>query len=245
MLERLESAFARQQAFVANASHELRTPLAIVRAELDATLADPACDEQDLRAMAEVIADATARSENLIDRLLVLARSERSAIHPEPVDLASLARAAIDDLRGSIEARSLIVRPSLDRARGYGDSILLTSLVGNLIENAVRHNVAGGAVWVRTAEEGRLTVVEIENDGAVLAPERVPELFEPFRRLRRIAEPELGVGLGLAIAQAVAVAHDGRVLAEARPAGGLAVRVDLPLAPAAGTAAAAATLVRA
>lgn len=230
MLDRLESSFARQQAFVANASHELRTPLSIIRAELDATLTDPAASEDELRAMVRVISDATARSEVLIDRLLLLARSERSEIQAEPIDLAALADVTIDDLGVAIRRKGLAVKRALGDAHCYGDRILIASLVRNLIENAVRHNNVGGVLAARTGETAGAAVIEIENDGVVVPAERVPELFEPFRRLRRVAEADHGSGIGLAIVHAVAVSHAGRVVAVPRPAGGLAVRVELPSA---------------
>ncbi len=75
MLERLDQAFMSQQRFVADASHELRTPLAVMRTEVDVTLADPYATNAELRAMAEVVRDATIRSEALVDGLLTLART--------------------------------------------------------------------------------------------------------------------------------------------------------------------------
>jgi signal transduction histidine kinase len=228
MLDRLESSFARRQVFVANASHELRTPLAIIRAELDATLTDASASEGELRAMARVISDATDRSEELIDRLLLLATSEQSAIQAEPIDLAGLVSLAVVDLERVIRETGIVLECVLDAARCCGDRILLTSLVRNLIENAARHNVAGGRLSARTGEAIGVAWMEIENDGAFIAEERLPELFEPFTRLRRIAGAAGGTGLGLAIVQAVAAAHDGRVVAMARPGGGLRVRFELP-----------------
>jgi signal transduction histidine kinase len=228
MLDRLESSFARRQVFVANASHELRTPLEIIRAELDATLTDASASEGELRAMARVISDATDRSEELIDRLLLLATSEQSAIQAEPIDLAGLVSLAVVDLERVIRETGIVLECVLDAARCCGDRILLTSLVRNLIENAARHNVAGGRLSARTGEAIGAAWMEIENDGAFIAEERLPELFEPFTRLRRIAGAAGGTGLGLAIVQAVAAAHDGRVVAMARPGGGLRVRFELP-----------------
>ncbi len=93
MLGRLEAAFDAQREFVSNASHELRTPLAIMRTELDVTLADPATDADDLRRMAETIRDAIARSEDVIDKLLVLAESEELA-ERDAVDMARRGRQA-------------------------------------------------------------------------------------------------------------------------------------------------------
>ena len=105
MLSRLESAFDGQRRFVADASHELRTPLAIIRAEVDVTLADPDATPAELRAMAETVRDATQRSELLIDSLLVLARSDSASLVAEPTDLAALARAAAATPRARHTAR--------------------------------------------------------------------------------------------------------------------------------------------
>src|SRR4029450_2013418 len=76
MLERLSGAFASQRRFVANASHELRTPLTVMRTELEVTLADPEATNAELRAMAEAVHDAVARTGRLIQSRRTRARSE-------------------------------------------------------------------------------------------------------------------------------------------------------------------------
>ena len=89
MLSRLDSAFESQRHFVANASHELRTPLAIMRTEVDVTLADPDATADELRSMGEALGETIDRSEGLIAALLTLARSEIINARDERVDLAS------------------------------------------------------------------------------------------------------------------------------------------------------------
>src|SRR4051794_41885373 len=85
MLDRRQAAFAAQRRFVANASHELRTPLAVLRTEVDVTLADPDADVAELRRMGEIVREATPRGRELIAGLLLLARSEAPpAGHPAP-----------------------------------------------------------------------------------------------------------------------------------------------------------------
>jgi signal transduction histidine kinase len=108
-----------------------------------------------------------------------------------------------------------------------GDPALLDRVAGNLVENAVRHNVDGGWVSVWTGTEADGSTLRVGGSGAVVAPERVAELFEPFRR----GVPDRtggGAGLGLSIVRAVVHAHRGTVHAEPVPGGGLAVTVRLP-----------------
>ena len=227
MLERLSGAFASQRRFVANASHELRTPLTVIRTELDVTLADPHATNADLRAMGETVRDATLATERLIQALLTLARSEGGVSRRDPVDLAHCARVAMATASAEAAARGLDIRPTLEPAPVRGDRRLLERLVANLVENAVRHNVDGGTVEVRTASAAGRSTVEVRNDGPAVPPDAVASLLEPFQRLDRSARGD-GVGLGLSIVRSVAEAHGGSVELRARPSGGLVARVSLP-----------------
>src|SRR6266545_5025069 len=95
MLDRLQAAFDSQRHFVANASHELRTPLSVIRTELDVTLADPNADAAELRRMADVVRAATLRAGQLVEALLLLARTDGVGVGAaEPVDLAEVVSAA-------------------------------------------------------------------------------------------------------------------------------------------------------
>ncbi|RIQ34866.1 sensor histidine kinase [Jiangella rhizosphaerae] len=229
MLEQLDRSFDGQRRFVANASHELRTPLALNRALVELAVTQPgAADET--RRLGEALLAVNQRHERLIDGLLTLADSEHAVTDRSPVDLAEVA-AHVCRLAGPDAALAgvrLRAGP-LDPAPACGDPVLLERLAHNLVENAVRHNVAGGwlAVTTGTAPGGvRLTV---ENTGAEVPDYEVEALFQPFRRLGdRRAGPDRGFGLGLSIVRAVARAHGGDATAAARPGGGLTVTVTLP-----------------
>jgi signal transduction histidine kinase len=234
MLDRLQAAFDAQRRFVANASHELRTPLAVLRTEVDVTLADPHADVAELRRMGEVVRDATRRADELIAGLLLLARSEApSAVDPaavRPVDLAEVVVPALAATRAEATRRGLRVRERRAPAPTAGDPVLLERVAGNLVENAVRHNVAAGWVDVSTGVNGPAAELCVTSGGPQIAADRVEELFEPFRRgpVDRTAGTP-GSGLGLSIVRAVVLAHGGTVAAEPVPGGGLAVTVHLPI----------------
>jgi signal transduction histidine kinase len=225
MLERLDRAFSSQRHFVANASHELRTPLAIMRTEIDVSLADPQARAEELRTMGEAVRDTIDRCERLIDGLLFLARSEAARGGDEPVDLASLAGDCITDLHGSAQAAQVEVRDELSPAWTRGEPALIERMIANLIENGIRYNEPGGFLEVATTvREGRVRI-RVANGGPRIDPEEAQTLTEPFRRLNRSRG---GFGLGLSIVRTVAEAHGGHVEIVAPERGGLEVAIDLP-----------------
>lgn len=229
MLDRLQVSFDTEQRFVADASHELRTPLAVMRTEVDVTLADPDADVAELRRMGEVLRAATDRAEAMVAGLLVVARTSATglAVH-EPVDLATLVDPALEAVRTELAGRGLTASADLRAAPAVGDPALLERVVGNLVENAVRHNVDGGWVQVRSGIVGADAQVVVASSGTVVDPQDVTALFEPFRRGGAARTAHRGSGLGLAIVSAVVRAHAGTVHAEAVPDGGLEVTVTLP-----------------
>ena len=228
MLERLDAAFASQRRFVANASHELRTPLTVMRTAIDVTLAKPDRTPAQLEAMAAEVRQAVDRAEALIEALLTLARSDRGSGPRERLDVAILAEDALDAAAPAIREHPVTVQAALEPAPAVGDPVLVERLVTNLIDNAVRHNVAHGWVQVATGTREGMAFIDVANGGPVIPAELVPSLFEPFRRLSgRSGSPD-GTGLGLSIVRSVAAAHCGQATAHPRPSGGLEVSVSLP-----------------
>jgi signal transduction histidine kinase len=231
MLDRLQATFASQRQFVANASHELRTPLSVIRTELDVTLADKDADVDELRRMAGVVRAATLRAGQLVDALLLLARTDGMGIGVvERVDLAIVVGSAWQAVRVEAERRSLRATFACTPAPVAGDPALLERVAGNLLENAVRHNVDGGWLDVRTTFGHNWMTLRVSSSGARVEPDRVEELFESFRRGGVDRTAHTGTGLGLSIVRAVVRAHGGTVAAEAVSGGGLTVTVHLPAA---------------
>ncbi|WKX73021.1 cell wall metabolism sensor histidine kinase WalK [Streptomyces sp. XD-27] len=229
MLERLDRAFTAQQRFVANASHELRTPLAINRTLLEVQLSDPAASPE-LVQLGKTLLATNERSEQLVEGLLLLARSENEIVDRKPVDLAEVATQALDQVRGEAEAKGVELRGFRRAVVVQGNGVLLERIALNLVQNAVRYNVPDdGWVEVTTEAQGGHAVLVVTNTGPVVPAYEVDNLFEPFRRLRtERTGSDKGVGLGLSIARSVARAHGGRISAEPREGGGLIMRVVLP-----------------
>lgn len=230
MLDRLERAFTAQQRFVGNASHELRTPLAINRTLLEVHLSDPQAPPE-LKQLGKTLLATNERSEQLVEGLLLLARSDNQIVERKPVDLAEVASRALDQTRGEAEAKGVELRDELAPAVVQGNGVLLERIALNLVQNAVRYNVPDGG-WVGVTTEllpGQALLV-VSNTGPVVPGYEIDNLFEPFRRLRtERTGSDKGVGLGLSIARSVARAHGGRIIAEPREGGGLVMRVSLPV----------------
>ncbi|MER7699092.1 ATP-binding protein [Streptomyces sp. NPDC096095] len=230
MLDRLERAFTAQQRFVGNASHELRTPLAINRTLLEVHLSDPEAPPE-LHQLGKTLLATNERSEQLVEGLLLLARSDNQIIERKPVDLAEVAERAIDQARAEAVARKVEVRGDRASAVVQGNGVLLERIALNLVQNAVRYNVPEDG-WVEVTTEARTgqALLVVSNTGPVVPAYEIDNLFEPFRRLRtERTGSDKGVGLGLSIARSVARAHGGRIIAEPREGGGLVMRVTLPV----------------
>jgi signal transduction histidine kinase len=201
MLERLDRAFAEQRRFAAMASHELRTPLAVMRTAIDVALEDPDAEPSPrIERMIATLRETLARSERLVERLLVLARGDRGA--GEAVRLDELAARHAEQARAGGAHVDTRLRPTTV----YGDPVLLEQLVRNLVDNGVRHGA--GTLEIATGEPA----LRVASDGAPIDPSRLGA----------------GRGIGLAIVRSVAAAHGGDVHLRARPEGGLAVDVALP-----------------
>jgi signal transduction histidine kinase len=230
MLDRLERAFTAQQRFVGNASHELRTPLAINRTLLEVQLSDPAAPPE-LQQLGKTLLATNERSEQLVEGLLLLARSDNQIVERKPVDLAEVASRAIDQVRTEAEAKGVEIRGERGPAVVQGNGVLLERIALNLVQNAVRYNAPqDGWIEVTTEAQHGQAVLVVSNTGPVVPAYEIDNLFEPFRRLRtERTGSDKGVGLGLSIARSVARAHGGRIIAEPREGGGLVMRVTLPL----------------
>jgi signal transduction histidine kinase len=233
MLERLDRSFDSQRRFVANASHELRTPLTINRTLVEVALDNPQVSES-LRQLGASLLAVNQRHERIIDGLLTLASSEERLTTRRPVDLADIARHTANERQTGAGQAGVEIRTELAPAPVAGDPVLLERLVQNLVDNAVRYNIADhGWVAVTTCLEHGDAVLTVENTGPTVPPYDIPSLFEPFRRLadtERRATPgrDHGSGLGLSIVRSVTRAHGGAVSATPRPDGGLVVRVRMP-----------------
>ena len=213
---------------MADASHELRTPLAGVRAyaELFTRGADQRPD--DLARAMRGIGRESERMTALVDDLLLLARlDEGRPLDREPVDLATVARDAVETARAVEPDRPI----ELDAAPAsvVGDADRLRQVVDNLLANARAHTPGGTPVTVRVATANGEATLEVADRGPGMTAEEVERVFERFWRADDSrTRASGGAGLGLSIVAAVAEAHGGTASVDAAPGAGAAFTVRLP-----------------
>jgi signal transduction histidine kinase len=228
MMDRLEAAFDNQRAFIGNASHELKTPIAINRTLLDVAVTDPDAPREVVE-LGGALLEVNARQQRIVEALLTLARSDAGLPDARTVDLGALLGEGARRIEPAASVAEVTVELAVEAIRLDGDPRLLERLIDNLLQNAVTYNVRNGWVRVRLGAHAGGALLQIDNTGPLVPAAAVPALFEPFRRIRDRVSAGSGTGLGLSIVRAIARAHGGTVDAEARPDGGLVVRVGLPI----------------
>lgn len=222
LLDRLESAVARERRFVADASHDLRTPIAAVRALLETKAADP---EADAAGRAEALV-RVGQLQDLADQLLALARADAVSSAPDsPVDLDDVVLAHARQL-----ARHTGVRVDTSRVSGgqvAGSDVDLDRLVENLASNAARF--ARSTVAFSVHQTGDVVELAVDDDGPGVDPGDRSAVFDRFRTLDAArSQRASGAGLGLAIALAIVESHHGTIRVTDAPIGGARFEVRLP-----------------
>jgi signal transduction histidine kinase len=218
--------------FVANVSHELRTPLTVI-AGFAETLAEPALGDDDRTRFAGLIQASTARMQRIVDELLDLSRIESGGWVPHPmnVDIAAVAADAIASVSAVAKANGVMTEAQVanDARWVYADRTALRQVIGNLVENAIRHTVRGTVtVFARRDDEG-YTWVGVRDSGVGIAPAHLPRIFERFYRADSARSRERGgTGLGLAIVKHLVEAHGGQVRAESVLGRGTTVSASFP-----------------
>jgi signal transduction histidine kinase len=232
MLGRLDDAFESQREFIHEASHELRNPLAVIRTNLDVTLADPGATDEDLRHTLAVVQRSSERMTRLVDDLLVYARKGSLSVEREVLDASTLVRDAADEFRAPAEAKGItLVDHSPPGLWVEGDRNALRQAMANLLANAVRLSPAGTTIRVRGGAEAPWVWLSVEDEGPGIAAEDQERVFQRFFRTKPDeARREGRSGLGLTIVRQVAEAHGGEVKLVSEPGRGSAFAIWLPAA---------------
>ena len=227
-----EQAFAERnrREFTANVSHELKTPLQgiIGSAEL---LENGMVQPDDVPRFVGHIRSEAQRLVTLINDIIRLSElDEGSALPAEPVELLALCREVVKPLESAAEKRHVTMEVTGQEVTVHGVRRLLTEVLANLCDNAVKYNVDGGSVTVTVGKEGDSAVVTVADTGIGIPPEHQSRVFERFYRVDKShSKASGGTGLGLSIVKHAIRYHHGTVELHSTPGEGTTFTVRLPL----------------
>jgi two-component system sensor histidine kinase QseC len=212
LLTRLHAALENEHRFTANAAHELRTPLASLKTETQ-VLQKLAGDNDEAMAQAlERINIRVDRATHLINQLLILARVEnlQEMENISTIFLDELFHQVLIDSRQSVEKKRITLTSILDEdCTLNGDATLLSVMIGNLLDNAIRYTPESGEIIIKLeslADSIRLT---ISDNGPGVPEERYKDIFDKFYRLP--GNQQQGTGLGLSIVQRIADLYEAKL----------------------------------
>ena len=221
--------------FVANVSHELKTPLASIKAYAE-TLRLGAIDDKNKNLQFVSQIETQAELLNLqIQDLLEIARVESgsAAFNIEDVNINSLCRRSAEALQPQATQRKveLLLEVSDEPLTAKAESNGVTTIINNLISNAIHYTPAGGQVQVRTQHTGQWVEIEVTDTGIGISPEHQARVFERFYRVDQArSREEGGTGLGLAIVKHLTQAFQGQLELDSQIGKGSSFRVLLPAA---------------
>lgn len=231
LLARLTQTLDAQRQFIADAAHELRTPLTAVR--LQAEMAQRVTADGERAETLNTLRAGLTRASHLVEQLLAMARLDAAptAGRIESLDLLELAKQRVADHAAIADDHGLDLGllPS-DAVMVAGEPDELHTLLGNLIDNALRYTPTGGRVDVQVRQIGHDAVLSVTDTGPGIPVEERERVFNRFYRGPHTAAP--GSGLGLAIVKRIADRHQARIsLGEGESGVGLQATVCLPISP--------------
>ncbi len=213
-MQPIEESFERLKQFTADASHELRSPLMVIKINAELPLEYPEEIGPKDAEKFQAIASATNQMTRLTEDLLLLARTDKVPNqNRDTLNLTSILENLIQLYKPQAEAKQINLKFQLiANLQLIGDSVQLTRLFTNLIENALYYTPSKGVVEIKTSHVGSHLYVNVQDTGVGIAPEHIDKVFERFWRAEESRSYwSGGSGLGLAIAQTIAQNHGGLI----------------------------------
>ena len=231
MLQRLQSSFEQARNFSFDAAHELRTPLTAMRGEAEvALLRNNSAEElrRVLRSNLEEINRITA----IVNDLLTVAQGEAGAleVRRETVQLSDLAGSIVETVQVLAEDKEVKLEASIEPGVNVtGDSLRLSQLMLNLLDNAIKHSSPGQTVHMILEKNGGGPTLRVEDTGCGIAEKDIPHIFDRFFRTDRSRSRQVpGSGLGLSISKWIVDAHGGSIEVASKLGSGSTFTVHLP-----------------
>ncbi len=232
MLNRIEHHVRQMQQFTADASHELRTPLAALRGNAEVALNRERSAEE-LREVVENSIEHYDRLARIAEDLLLLARADAGhhVLRMEKIELGGTIKRAVDLYEPLARDNGIELDfRKCTEIKFEGDKGRLRQLVGNLLDNAIRHTNAGGLISVSLDVGNEAVKLEVKDTGTGIPEEHLTRVFDRFYRVDSARSAQHGgAGLGLPICRMIAECHGGNINIFSHSGQGTSVVVTLPI----------------
>ncbi len=229
MIDKLEAFIKKERQFTSDASHELRTPLAIISAQAEQVLADKPGTSEYRKAVTNIL-DECKKMSYMISQLLMLYRSEEGKyqLSFEILDLGIIGEEVVREYKNISKQKGIEVKFfSGGSTEIKADQTLITRLLINLIDNALKYNNKNGHVILTIKKQDGFAVIIVEDDGPGIPEEDIPHIFDRFYQAEK-ARGNQGSGLGLSIVKWIVEAHNGAISVESTKDHGSKFIVKLP-----------------
>jgi two-component system, OmpR family, sensor kinase len=231
LLARLEAALAQQRQFMADASHELRTPVSVARTAIEVTLGRGGRPAHEYQESLGIVAEQMRRLTRIVDDMFTLARADADGLPlaRAPLYLDELVADCVKEARLLADAKGVGLEwGGPDDVEVDADEPRLRQALMNVLDNAIRHTLAGGKVSVTVECRPEAVSVAVSDGGPGIPAGDEERVFERFVRLHPSRQEGEGAGLGLPIARSIVEAHGGTLVLERTDASGSRFVVRLP-----------------
>ena len=228
--DRLERSFEQATRFSSDASHELKTPLTIMRGEIESAL-KAELDNPRIENLLDALLAETQRLCDIVEKLLLLSRADAGALTltKETLDFSAICHELVEDAQILVGPKRITTEFEIaSDVKVLADESHLRRVLLNLLDNAIKYNVKGGALSISLTQSGTLAALRIANTGPGIPKDHENRVFERFYRADPSRSSEIsGSGLGLSISHEIVAAHGGKLWLEQLPSGWTAFTVVL------------------
>ncbi len=231
MIDRLETAFQKQNQFVSDASHELRTPISVIQGYASLINRWGKSNPDVLQESIDSILGETEHMKELINNLLFLAKSDQNRMQAkkEKMYLNDVAQEIVKELE-VIDTKHHISYEETEDVAIFGDADLLKQLLWIHGENALKYTAKNGNIHVKVWKDKKYGYVSVQDDGIGIAKKEQSKIFDRFYREDKSRNKEIsGTGLGLSIAKWIIQNHNGEILVESKQGEGATFIDKFPL----------------
>jgi heavy metal sensor kinase len=229
MLASVEAAFIREKQFSSDASHELRTPVTVVRAYAETLMKEPALTEEHRESLQTILTECT-RMEKIISQLLIITRGQekRYPICIETINLKDLIESISETMDDQLREKDItFISHCSAEMEIQADQSLLTQMLLNLLENAVKYGKSKGTITLSVFQNDEEATLSVKDDGIGISEESLPHIFDRFYRVDA-SRNRNGSGLGLSIVKWIVDTHQGSIDVQSKLGQGTEFVITIP-----------------